>query len=51
MINLSDVARKYADDVCIGPVNLEIPAHGITALVGPNGAGKSTLLTDRKSVV
>ena len=45
MINLSDVARNYADDVCIGPVDLEIPAQGITALVGPNGAGKSTLLT------
>ena len=24
--------------------NLEIPLHGITALVGPNGAGKTTLL-------
>lgn len=45
MINLSDVARKYAEDVCIGPIDLTIPAHGVTALVGPNGAGKSTLLT------
>ncbi|WP_367119104.1 ATP-binding cassette domain-containing protein, partial [uncultured Corynebacterium sp.] len=32
-------------EVTIGPVDLEIPAGGVTALVGPNGAGKSTLLT------
>src|SRR5699024_10220466 len=27
------------------PVDLQIPAGGVTSLVGPNGAGKSTLLT------
>lgn len=45
MITLSGVARHYTDEVSIGPVDLEIPAGGVTALVGPNGAGKSTLLT------
>ena len=45
MISLTDVRKIYGDDVAIGPVNLDIPACGITALVGPNGAGKSTLLT------
>ncbi|SDS34697.1 ABC transporter ATP-binding protein [Corynebacterium timonense] len=45
MITLTDVRKAYGDDVAIGPVNLQIPAGGITALVGPNGAGKSTLLT------
>ena len=45
MITLSNVRKEYNSDVAIGPVNLEIPAGGITALVGPNGAGKSTLLT------
>ncbi|MDR7328771.1 iron ABC transporter ATP-binding protein [Corynebacterium guangdongense] len=45
MITLSNVQKAYNSDVAIGPVNLEIPAGGITALVGPNGAGKSTLLT------
>ncbi|MDO5731688.1 iron ABC transporter ATP-binding protein [Corynebacterium sphenisci] len=45
MITLSGVRRDYAEDVRIGPVDLEIPAGGVTALVGPNGAGKSTLLT------
>src|SRR5699024_4750242 len=45
VITLSTVLRKYTADVAIGPVDLEIPPGGITALVGPNGAGKSTLLT------
>ncbi|AJE32470.1 iron ABC transporter ATP-binding protein [Corynebacterium humireducens NBRC 106098 = DSM 45392] len=45
MITLRNVRKDYNSDVAIGPVDLEIPAGGITALVGPNGAGKSTLLT------
>lgn len=45
MISLTDVRKDYSDEVAIGPVTVEIPQGGITALVGPNGAGKSTLLT------
>ena len=45
MIQLTDVHKAYSDSVAIGPVDLQIPAGGVTALVGPNGAGKSTLLT------
>ncbi|WP_288812990.1 ABC transporter ATP-binding protein [uncultured Corynebacterium sp.] len=45
MISLSQVRKNYNDEVEIGPVDLQIPAGGITAFVGPNGAGKSTLLT------
>lgn len=45
MITLTDVRKSYGSEVTIGPVDLEIPAGGVTALVGPNGAGKSTLLT------
>jgi len=45
VISLSTVRKNYGDEVTIGPVDLQIPAGGITALVGPNGAGKSTLLT------
>ncbi len=39
------VTKRYSHEVAIGPVDLTIPAGGITALIGPNGAGKSTLLT------
>lgn len=45
MITLTSVAKRYSSEVVIGPVDLTIPAGGVTALVGPNGAGKSTLLT------
>ncbi|WBT09500.1 ATP-binding cassette domain-containing protein [Corynebacterium sp. SCR221107] len=48
MIKLDRVTKTYTSDnqqVRIGPIDLELPAGGITALVGPNGAGKSTLLT------
>lgn len=45
MIEIKGVRKDYGASVTIGPVDLEIPAGGITALVGPNGAGKSTLLT------
>ncbi|MBP8918524.1 MAG: ATP-binding cassette domain-containing protein [Micropruina sp.] len=45
MITLDRVLKTYSSEVAIGPVGLQIPAGGITALVGPNGAGKSTLLT------
>lgn len=45
MITLNAVSKKYSSTVAIGPVTLEIPTGGLTALVGPNGAGKSTMLT------
>ena len=45
MITLDKVLKRYGSETEIGPVTLDIPAKGITALVGPNGAGKSTLLT------
>lgn len=45
MITLNDVAKTYGDVHALGPVDLDIPTGGLTALVGPNGAGKSTMLT------
>lgn len=45
MIELKNVSKRYGSETNIGPVTLDIPVGGITALIGPNGAGKSTLLT------
>lgn len=45
MITLDNVQKNYSSEIAIGPVTLQIPTGGITALVGPNGAGKSTMLT------
>lgn len=44
MIRLTNVEKKYNDEVNIGPVNLDIKEGGINSIIGPNGAGKSTLL-------
>lgn len=44
MIEVRDVVKEYAGTRVLGPVDLTLPAGGVTALVGPNGAGKSTLL-------
>ncbi|WP_394011847.1 iron ABC transporter ATP-binding protein [Anaerococcus cruorum] len=44
MISLTNVEKKYNDEVSIGPVNLDIKEGGINSIIGPNGAGKSTLL-------
>ena len=45
MITLENVTKQYSSTVQIGPVDLQSPSGGLTALIGPNGAGKSTLLT------
>ncbi|MDO5065792.1 MAG: ATP-binding cassette domain-containing protein [Propionibacteriaceae bacterium] len=45
MIQVHGALKSYSAETTIGPIELEIPGGGITALVGPNGAGKSTLLT------
>jgi len=45
VITLQEVTKVYRDTRVLGPVSLEIPRGGITALVGANGAGKSTMLT------
>lgn len=43
MISINNAKKSY-DAVEIGPLNIQIPKAGLTALIGPNGAGKSTAL-------
>ena len=44
MINIRSARKVYKDEVAIGPLDIQIPKAGFTALIGPNGAGKSTAL-------
>jgi len=44
MINLYSAKKLYSGGVEIGPLDIQIPKAGLTALIGPNGAGKSTAL-------
>jgi ATP-binding cassette subfamily B protein len=43
---LQGVSFRYpgADADAIGPIDLDLPAGSVTAVVGPNGAGKTTLI-------
>ncbi len=43
MITIRNAKKSYGS-VEIGPLNIQIPKAGLTALIGPNGAGKSTAL-------
>ncbi|AXF56094.1 ABC transporter ATP-binding protein [Salicibibacter kimchii] len=42
-LTCQNIVRKMGDDFTLGPINLEIPAGTITAVIGNNGAGKTTL--------
>ena len=44
MIEINNAQKTYGSEVEIGPLNIQIPKAGITALIGPNGAGKTTAL-------
>lgn len=44
MIDIIGAKKRYSEKVQIGPLSIQIPKAGMTALIGPNGAGKSTAL-------
>jgi ABC-2 type transport system ATP-binding protein len=43
LISLRDVRKSYSEYFELGPLDLEVEAGCVVAVVGPNGSGKSTL--------
>ncbi len=43
-IQVKDLSLYYGTFKALGEINIDIPAHKITAIIGPSGCGKSTLL-------
>ncbi|WP_157014405.1 amino acid ABC transporter ATP-binding protein [Mesorhizobium xinjiangense] len=44
MIELSDIEKRFGDNVVLHDISLQFADNSVTALVGPSGGGKSTLL-------
>ena len=44
MVSARAISHAYGELEAIDRLDLELPAHGVLALVGPSGCGKSTLL-------
>jgi phosphate transport system ATP-binding protein len=44
-IKVRDLSFAYGEHTVLKDLNLDFPAHSITAVVGPSGQGKSTLLS------
>ena len=44
MIGLTDIEKRFGDNVVLKGVSVAIAEGSVTALVGPSGGGKSTLL-------
>ena len=43
LVSLKGVRKSYGDQFELGPLELEVQAGCVVAVVGPNGSGKSTL--------
>jgi polar amino acid transport system ATP-binding protein len=44
VLRLEAVRKAYGSTVVLADVDLDVPAHTVTALIGASGSGKSTLL-------
>ncbi|MBU6328194.1 MAG: ATP-binding cassette domain-containing protein, partial [Verrucomicrobia bacterium] len=43
-IQIENLCFAYGEKTALTAINMDIPAHQVTALIGPSGCGKSTLL-------
>ncbi|MBV9862350.1 MAG: branched-chain amino acid ABC transporter ATP-binding protein/permease [Alphaproteobacteria bacterium] len=43
LLEISDLTIRFGGLVALRSVALQVPAHGVLAVIGPNGSGKSTL--------
>ncbi len=43
-VKITNITKRFGEEVALDSVSLEVPRRSITALVGPSGSGKSTLL-------
>jgi phosphate transport system ATP-binding protein len=41
-IQIENLCFAYGEKLALTGVNMDIPAHQVTALIGPSGCGKST---------
>ncbi len=44
-VKVTNLTKKFARQVALDGVNLEIPQNSLYGLLGPNGAGKTTLFS------
>ena len=44
LLRLEAVRKSFGAVPVLGGIDLEVPPHGVTALIGASGSGKSTLL-------
>lgn len=47
VISMQDLTKIYGHTPVVDRLNLQVPAHQITAFLGRNGAGKSTTIKMR----
>ena len=44
MITIRDLSKRYDGYTALKNIDLDVPAHTLTAIIGPSGSGKTTLL-------
>ena len=44
MLELNDVSKRFADEIAVQPLSLQVAEGATTVLIGPSGCGKSTLI-------